>query len=68
MDQVQYSESMKSILYLRSYAEVRERNSEEKSDDSKNDSRIDEKGKGRDGGKSRPVWCSPDLLQEILEF
>ena len=63
LDQVQYSESMKSILYLRSYAEVRERNSEEKSDDSKKHSKGEEGEDEEEGVEAVEEAIGHKLLQ-----
>ena len=63
MDQVQYSESMKSILYLRGYAEVREGNSEEKSDDSKKHSKREEGEDEEEGVEAVEEAIGHKLLQ-----
>ena len=63
MDQVQYSEAMKSILYLRGYAEVRERNSEEKSDDSKKHSKGEEGEDEEEGVEAVEEAIGHKLLQ-----
>ena len=63
MNRVQYSESIKGILYLRGYAEVREGNSEEKSDDSKKHSKREEGEDEEEGVEAVEEAIGHELLQ-----